>query len=92
MPAGAFEFLYIFGLTYVCAKFPNTRTYAILLSMVICLIGGGLVFALPYDNKAGLLIGYYIVSESKHVNQKEYSFLTMTTGRFTRTRLEICFS
>jgi hypothetical protein len=74
MPAGGFEFFYIFGLTYVCAKFPNTRTYAILLSLVICLLGGCLVLALPYENKAGLLVGYYIVGESRHVTQKDIIF------------------
>jgi hypothetical protein len=67
MPAGGYEFVYIFGLTYVCAKFPNTRTYAILLSLSITLLGGILVLALPYENKAGLLVGYYIVSESKYI-------------------------
>jgi len=67
MPAGGFEFVYIFGLTYVCAKFPNTRTLAILLSLAITFLGGILVLALPYENKAGLLAGYYIVSESEYI-------------------------
>lgn len=61
-----------------------------MLSLVICLIGGCLVLALPYDNKAGLLIGYYIVSEFKACQSKVYYVLTVT--RSTRTRLEICFS
>jgi hypothetical protein len=49
-------------MSYVCAKYPNTRTYFILLSLAIGVLGGILVLTIPYDNKAGLLAGYYIVS------------------------------
>lgn len=62
MPAGGYEFVYIFGATYICAKFPNARTWTILISCAISLLGGILVLALPYSNKAGLLAGYYVVS------------------------------
>jgi hypothetical protein len=65
MPAGGYEFVYIFTLTYICARFVNARTHVIVLSCCISLLGGILVLALPYENKAGLLAGYYIVSSTQ---------------------------
>jgi hypothetical protein len=73
MPAGGYEFIYIFSLTYICARFPNARTWSILLSCAISLLGGILVLALPYANKAGLLAGYYIVSFSPRIGDYQCS-------------------
>ncbi len=61
MPAGGFEFVIMLAITWLCIKFPNYRAYTNILAMTIALIGTSLVFGLPFNNKAGLLGGYYLV-------------------------------
>jgi ACS family allantoate permease-like MFS transporter len=66
MPAGAYEFIILLAVTWVCGKFLNARTWCTLFSLIVSLLGSSLLFALPYTNKAGLLSGYYIVSFCCH--------------------------
>ena len=66
MPAGAWELVIILVVTWVCSKFQNGRTWSILFSVVIALLGSLLLLCLPYTNKAGLLVGYYIVCKYEH--------------------------
>ncbi|KAH9907175.1 MFS transporter [Xylariomycetidae sp. FL2044] len=61
MPAGAFEFVIVLVITWACSKYQNARTWSILVALLISLLGSLLMLALPYDNKAGLLSGYYII-------------------------------
>lgn len=84
MPAGAFEFVYIFGLCYICAKFPNARTGCILISCAVSLLGGILVLALPYHDKAGLLAGYYIIYAYPCANLLLFAMATANTAGHTK--------
>lgn len=61
MPAGAFEFVLMLIITYVCISFINTRVYCMTSALVFALVGSILVYAAPYHNKAALLAGYYLV-------------------------------
>ncbi|KAH8649204.1 MFS transporter [Xylariales sp. PMI_506] len=61
MPAGGYEFVALVAVTWACGKFSNARTWCILPCLLISLLGTLLMFALPYENKAGLLAGYYII-------------------------------
>lgn len=93
MPAGGYEFVFIFSLTYICARFPNARTWCIQLSCAISLLGGILVLALPYSNKAGLLAGYYIVG-SLYISKDKYltPVIWLMISRSTPTPVPTSFS
>lgn len=62
MPNGAFEIIVMVAITWVCIHYSNIRSYCIVVSNIIALIGGILIFSISFSNKAGLLIGYYLVS------------------------------
>ena len=62
MPNGAFEIVVMVAITWVCIHYTNIRSYCIVASNIIALVGGILIFSIPFSNKAGLLIGYYLVS------------------------------
>lgn len=61
MPAGAFEFVVMLIITYVCLLLVNARSWCMATALTIALVGSAMVFAAPYDNKAALLAGYYMV-------------------------------
>ncbi len=92
MPAGGFEFVYIFSLTYICARFPNARTWCIQISCAVSLLGGILVLALPYSNKGGLLAGYYIVCPSDEPGDgRRLPVFGWLFLRYTHTPVQISF-
>lgn len=64
MPAGGFEFVIMLIITYVCLAFVNVRSWCMASALTIALVGSAMVFAAPYDNKAALLAGYYLVSKN----------------------------
>lgn len=61
MPNGAFEIIVMLLVTGACIKWNNIRVYCVVLSNAVALIGGILVFTLPFANKGGLLVGYYLL-------------------------------
>jgi ACS family allantoate permease-like MFS transporter len=61
MPAGAFEFVVMLIITYVCLVLVNARSWCMATALTIALVGSAMVFAAPYANKAALLAGYYLV-------------------------------
>lgn len=65
MPAGGFEFVIMMAIAYVCVKYTNMRVWTVGFAMVVSLLGSVLVLALPYNDKAGLLSGYYLVKQTK---------------------------
>lgn len=61
MPNGGFEVLVMISFTWICIHYKNIRSLLIVLANIIALVGSIMVFVLPLTNKAGLLIGYYMV-------------------------------
>lgn len=63
MPVGGMEILVMIIGTYICGRFKNVRSIVIVACNIIALTGSIMVFTLPLDNKAGLLLGYYMVCQ-----------------------------
>ncbi|KAJ6447308.1 MFS transporter, ACS family, allantoate permease [Purpureocillium lavendulum] len=61
MPSGALEFVVMIAITYICLRLSNTRTWCMTAALILALVGSVMVFAAPYNNKAALLCGYYLV-------------------------------
>ncbi|RDL32483.1 putative transporter [Venustampulla echinocandica] len=61
MPNGGFEIVVMVAITYLCIRIGNIRTWGIVVSNIIALLGGILLKQLPFHNKEGLLIGYYLL-------------------------------
>lgn len=61
MPAGAFEFVIMLLITWICLIMTNVRAWCMTSALVLALVGSIMVFAAPYANKAALLAGYYLV-------------------------------
>jgi hypothetical protein len=64
MPNGAFEIVVMILITWACVRYNNIRVYCVIFSNVIALVGGILMVTLPFSNKGGLLVGYYLVGLS----------------------------
>lgn len=60
IPAGAIGATLILGTTYICYKFRNMRTYAILFCEILVIIASVLLWKLPRDATGGLLVGVYL--------------------------------
>jgi hypothetical protein len=62
MPGGAWEFFLIIAVPIAAFKMRNSRAISIFFCTSIALVGSIIVFTAPFDNKAALLAGYYLVS------------------------------
>lgn len=61
MPAGVLEILVMIPVTWLCITKRDCRIWGVLAGVLISLLGFAMVFAVPFDNKAALLVGYYLV-------------------------------
>ncbi|KAH7189869.1 MFS transporter [Fusarium oxysporum] len=62
LPIGALAFICILGSGYIGRKVPNSRLYIIAGACVPVILGCSLIWQLPDSNKAGRIIGFYLVN------------------------------
>ena len=62
LPIGALAFICILGSGYIGRKVPNSRLYIIAGACLPVVLGCCLIWQLPDSNKAGRIIGFYLVN------------------------------
>ncbi|CAI7636454.1 unnamed protein product [Penicillium glandicola] len=61
MPSGASQVLALWISGYLATRFKGIRHFLMIGGLLVALLGGVLIFALPDSNRVGRLIGYYLL-------------------------------
>ncbi|CAI7638702.1 unnamed protein product [Penicillium crustosum] len=61
MPSGASQVLALWISGYLATRFKGIRHFLMIGGLLVALLGGVLIFALPESNRVGRLIGYYLL-------------------------------
>ncbi|KAJ6124208.1 hypothetical protein N7471_011525 [Penicillium samsonianum] len=61
MPSGASQVLALLISGYLATRFQDIRHFLMIGGLLVALIGGVLIFALPESNRIGRLLGYYLL-------------------------------
>lgn len=62
IPLSAFQIFWVFTGPFIASKFKNIRTIVMMAYLCPTIVGIGILWKVPRSNKAGSLMGYYIVS------------------------------